>query len=119
MIGIVLIGLGALLGCASDSPGSLESATTGTFASPDEVTVRIERSRFLPADVDVAVGDTVVFENSDPFAHTVTSRPSSTVVFDSGSMVQGDRFEFDAERVGEFEYFCEVHPTMRATVIVR
>lgn len=81
-------------------------------------TVTIERSRFDASTLDVAVGTTVRFVNEDPFDHTVTSIDGSPVTFDSGVMVEGAEFEITFDRPGTYGYFCEIHPTMRGTVVV-
>jgi plastocyanin len=83
-----------------------------------DVDITIERSRFSMDEVRVVVGTTVVWENRDGYAHTVTSTDDALVAFDSSGMAEGDRFEFTFDEPGTFSYFCQIHPTMRAVVIV-
>lgn len=120
---IVVVALGVLAGC-DDSPESTRatrdpSATAIVAAdSRDRVTVEIARSRFGTRELRVATGTTVAFLNTDEFAHTVTSRDGAPVAFDSGELGEGDVFEIAFDEPGEYAYFCRIHPTMRASVIV-
>lgn len=93
-----------------------ESPSEDAAAGGDTVT--IEQSRFSPDPLEVAAGTEVTFENLDPFAHTVTSAEGSVVEFDSGDLGQDDTFTQTFDEAGTFEYVCEIHPTMRAEVVV-
>ncbi len=122
----VLIALVALSAC----DGSVEEAaalpqetdlttpeTLGdTTGSPAVVT--IARSRFETPELYVRAGTTVAFENTDEFAHTVTSVEGAPAAFGSDELGQGDTFTATFDEVGEYGYFCQIHPTMRGTVIV-
>jgi plastocyanin len=74
-----------------------------------------------PADysvnmLTVEVGTTVTWTNDDPNQmHTVTDANGA---FDSGFLQTGDSWSYTFEEPGEFEYFCQPHPWMRAKVIV-
>lgn len=105
--------LGLATSCADDGP----DATAG-IESTATATVTIERSRFGERELVVPVGTTVTFVNLDEFAHTVTSREDAPVPFDSGELVAGETFEITFDEPGTYDYFCRIHPTMRATVIV-
>lgn len=109
----------AALSVAAASVGALV-ACVGERATPDRrETVTIEASRFSEPELRVAVGTVVVWVNTDPYAHTVTSRDGSTQGrFDSGDLAEGDRFELAFDEPGVVRYFCRIHPTMRASVIV-
>lgn len=76
---------------------------------------------YLPASVSISVGDTVVWNNDDTAAHTVTSgNPSDGPdgVFDSSLVMTGNSFEFTFNEAGSYEYFCMVHPWMTGAVQV-
>lgn len=96
---------------ATETPSEGDAATDG-----DGVT--IERSRFAPETLEVAAGTTVTFENTDPYAHTVTSADDSAVDFDSGELAQDETFEQTFDEAGTYAYFCQIHPTMTAEVVV-
>ena len=73
-----------------------------------------------PAEVTVDVGDEVTWTNDDTAAHTVTSGVPGAPdgVFDSGLFLAGDTFSYTFDEVGEYDYFCMVHPWMTGKVQV-
>jgi len=77
---------------------------------------------FIPAEVNIAIGDMVTWINDDTAAHTATSgTPGSDSVgadFDSSLVMVDGSFSFTFEEAGEFPYFCMVHPWMAGMVIV-
>jgi len=76
---------------------------------------------YLPYDVTVATGATVLWSNDDSAAHTVSSGTIDgglTGVFDSGLFMAGDSFEFTFDKAGTYDYFCMVHPWMTGSVNV-
>ena len=108
---LVLLLAPALLGaCGGD-----DSASEDPVA---DAVVTMEQSRFAPDPLEVAPGTEVTFENVDPFAHTATSTEGSALDFDSGELGEGDTFRQTFEEAGTYEYFCEIHPTMWAEVVV-
>lgn len=68
---------------------------------------------FNPESVTVSAGDIVRWTNLDSAAHTVTG-PN----FDSGTLQEGESYEFLFTDAGTYEYYCSLHPSMRGTVIV-
>lgn len=81
-------------------------------------TTAVEIARAAEDEVRVAPGTIVVWENTDPYGHTVTARSEAAVDFDSGDLAEGDRFEFEFDEQGVVSYVCRIHPTMRASVVV-
>jgi len=81
---------------------------------------------FSPSVINVKVGDTVTWTNSDVMPHTVTSGtgpsdPNKGKEFDSGlstPLMPGKTFIHKFTTVGEFPYFCSLHPAMAGTVTV-
>jgi len=76
---------------------------------------------WLPQDVSINVGDTVIWTNDDTAAHTVTSGsptygPDGT--FDSSLFMAGATFEVTFDDSGSYDYFCMVHPWMQGNVQV-
>jgi plastocyanin len=83
---------------------------------PRTHTVTIEGASFQPDRLTVAVLDTVVWVNKDPFPHTATSTAGA---FDSGSIPSEKSWRFKAAKAGEFAYICSLHPTMKAQLTVK
>ena len=70
---------------------------------------------YSPKALSVAVGGAVKWVNVGAKPHTVTASDGS---FDSGLMVKGDAYSRTFSTAGTFEYFCDLHPAMVATVTV-
>ena len=79
-------------------------------------TVAIEKFTYAPAALTVAPGTTVRWVNHDEEPHTVTS---TTGAFASTGLVHEDSFAQTFVRRGTYQYFCALHPHMKATVVVR
>lgn len=113
LFAVVLL-LGAS-GCGSDDdPAAPEDAAEAPADDGGgDGSVDIVDNDFDPAELEVAAGDTVAWENTGDVAHTVTFDDE-----DSGNLEPGDTFERTFEEAGEFDYVCSIHPTMEATVTV-
>ena len=127
-----VIALVALFTFASCSTPPEPAVETRAGAGASQVT--IEAIAFDPAELQVSVGDTVVWTNEDEAVkHTVTSgkagdrgvpgldnakpdRPDG--LFDGALTDVGDTFEFTFDDTGSFTYFCRVHPVMTARITV-
>lgn len=77
------------------------------------VEVSIKDSAFNPKSVTVLKGDTVRWTNLDSTAHTITGS-----TFDSGTLQEGESYDFPCANAGTYEYHCSIHPSMKGTVIV-
>ncbi|MFB5620755.1 MAG: PEFG-CTERM sorting domain-containing protein [Nitrosopumilus sp.] len=80
-----------------------------------------EKDGSATGTIEILRGDTVVWENADTAPHTVTSGTPETGPdenFDSGLFTSGKSFPLKFENVGNFPYFCVVHPWMVGEVIV-
>jgi len=75
---------------------------------------------FDPQTITVQAGTTVVWDNTDGAAHTVTSGKDASPdgVFDSGLIDAGKSFKFTFNSPGKQDYFCMVHPWMIGSVEV-
>ena len=82
---------------------------------------QVERDGNTNGDIEVHPGDTVVWENADTAAHTVTSgTPESGPddIFDSSLFPPGKSFRYTFTELGNYPYFCIVHPWMVGEVMV-
>ena len=83
---------------------------------------------YNPNPIEVNVGQTVLWTNDDFSFHTVTSGEVEDTnpdrIFDSGLAgptalaSTGKTYEYTFEVVGEYPYFCILHPGMVGKVIV-
>ncbi len=76
---------------------------------------------FVPENVSISSGSTVVWNNDDTAAHTVTSGSPTggpDGIFDSSLLMASASFEVTFDDAGSYDYFCMVHPWMVGTVNV-
>ena len=76
---------------------------------------------YLPQDITISTGDTVLWDNVDNAAHTVTGGSPSdgpSGVFDSSLLMAGLDYSFTFDDAGNYDYFCMVHPWMVGSVTV-
>ncbi len=77
---------------------------------------------YLPYQVTIDAGDTVVWTNEDLAFHTVTSGnrlDGSDGLFDSGMFKIDEQFSYTFTNSGNFDYFCTLHPWMEGIVTVQ
>lgn len=102
-----------MLALAACSGGDTGSTTT---AAPEEPAAVITMANLAYSGAaTVAVGQTVTVTNEDTVDHTWTAVDGE---FDSGNIAQGASFDHSFDEVGEYDYFCTIHPTMTGTITV-
>jgi plastocyanin len=79
-------------------------------------TVRITDFKFAPSVLTVPAGTTVTWTNRDEEPHTITSTAGA---FGSAGLSHEETFTQTFTRPGTYPYFCQLHPHMKATVVVR
>ncbi|HEV2582080.1 MAG TPA: plastocyanin/azurin family copper-binding protein [Ktedonobacteraceae bacterium] len=132
----LIVILAACGGTSTGSPpasgGTTPTATSGGGSTPTTapsgntvaVTITTDSSgsfAFSPAAVTIKAGTTVVWTNTTGAPHTVTSDDGKT--FDSGIAnpipASGGTFKFTFNTTGSFSYHCQIHPYMKATIVVQ
>ena len=76
---------------------------------------------YIPAELTISAGTSVIWENIDNAAHLATSGTPDggpDGAFDSGMIMAGATFEQEFLDKGEFAYYCLVHPWMVGTITV-
>src|SRR4051794_2344682 len=104
---------------ASSRTTTAPSSTTTTAPAVKPVegdAVSIKDFAFGPMALQVAVGTTVTWSNDDETAHTATADDGT---FDTKSLQPGSSGTFTFDRAGTFSYHCDIHPTMKAEILVR
>ena len=85
-------------------------------AAPTVRTVDIRNLAYAPARIEIERGTVVEWVNRDQVAHTATARNGS---FNSGLIEPGRRYRRTFETAGTFQVYCQPHPFMSMTVVVR
>jgi len=104
---------------AAASPAETPSDTAQNVGAPAgaEVPVDIRDFAYSPNLIEIAAGDTVTWTNQDEVPHTATGEDRD--VLQSGTITPGASFSQDFPEAGEFGFFCEFHPNMTGTIVVR
>jgi plastocyanin len=108
---ILVTALALVVGACSSEDGG--SATTAGGSGGERV--EIADFAFSPDTLTVPVGTMITWENTDSVTHTSTSDDG---VWDSDRLGTGDEFSFTFDEAGTFSYFCEIHPSMRGSIVV-
>ncbi|MCX6254504.1 MAG: cupredoxin family copper-binding protein [Bacteroidia bacterium] len=97
------------------TPMANDPGSKGTSGTPGTNEVFIQGMAYDPATITVAANTTITWTNKDAVVHTVTS---STGLFDSGSIGTNGTYSHTFTTAGTYPYYCVVHPSMTATVVV-
>jgi len=73
---------------------------------------------FIPHSLTVAVGDTITFKNSDPFAHNAYTDDKANM-FDIGMQQSGSDAVVKVKAAGKFNVECAIHPNMLLEVTAK
>jgi plastocyanin len=89
--------------------------TIAAWADDAGATVGIDKFLFGPTALTVKPGTTVTFENRDSTIHSVVGVGG---IFRSRALDTNDKFSFTFDKLGEYAYFCGLHPFMKGKVVV-
>ena len=80
----------------------------------------VEDICYIPSNIVAEKGDSVTWLNEDSSFHSVTSGfyPEPSGLFDSGHLDPYESYTLSFEEYGVYDYFCTLHPWMKAQVIV-
>ena len=119
----------ATSGSTNATSGLTDQASGNTQVSIVPGASTLTDTAFSPNVIEVTVGQTVVWTNDDSAFHTVTSGTAGAAdagkEFDSGLKgptaltSKGKTFEHTFDRIGDYPYFCTLHPAMVGNVIVK
>jgi len=77
---------------------------------------------YLPLNMEISAGTTVVWINDDVVPHTVQSQDGQGHViglFNSDALETGERFAHVFDEEGVYNYFCTLHPWRVGVVTVK
>jgi len=106
----------------ADDPTVRTPAGSGVPGTSEMPGCEEDNTCFIPSTIEVAPGTTVTWVHDDATPHTITSGSLTDGgpddMFDSGLVMAGESFEHTFDEVGEYPYFCIVHPWMTGMVLV-
>src|SRR5574338_920323 len=95
--------------------GANTSGATVTVGSRAE-TIEIRDFAYAPGNLQVPVGASVTWTNADSAPHTATAKDGS---WDTGTLKKGDATSITFDSPGDYQYYCTIHPAMKARLQVR
>jgi plastocyanin len=114
---------------AAQAAAASQPVVTNTITTVDESGFSqdcMATGCYVPLNAVVSYGDTVTMTNTDPTGvHTFTSgtvngfSPNPSQIFDSGVLMSGDSFQWQANVSGEVPYYCMLHTWMVGTIVVQ
>ena len=117
---VVIAGFFIFKSFASSSEANANSGaapiTKGVPPGSTNYDIAINDLSFQPATLTIKVNDTVTWTNKEAMEHTVTSDTGEEV--SSLSLSNGDSYIHTFENAGTYEYHCELHSSMKGTIIV-
>jgi plastocyanin len=96
---------------------SADGVSADTAAAAEATMVEIKDFAYVPASLEIPVGATVTWTNSDAAPHTATAQDREAL--QSGTLNPGDSYSQTFDQPGAFDYFCEFHANMKGTIIVQ
>jgi len=88
---------------------------TASAVPPRTISITINAMSFASPERAVKVGDTVEWLNKDVVAHTATEKDAG--LWDV-TLAPGETRKAVMKRAGRFDYYCRLHPNMKATLVV-
>lgn len=102
-----------------------EESQEWKIAIPSGASGDVPAQTFVPNELPVHVGDTIIWENLDSVSHSITSGlpdypEHSGMFFDIGEIKPGDSTSHVLTNpdYNAFYYFCEIHPWMTGKIFV-
>jgi predicted secreted protein with PEFG-CTERM motif len=128
----IVAGIGATTPAAfadesGGNPHNIETADNDLLTpAGDETCLATEVGCYTPNTMTVDVGHTITMTNTDGSSpHTFTSgtvdgfAATPDDVFDSAFLMEGESFDYLADTIGEFPYYCSLHVWMQGMLIVQ
>lgn len=110
---VLAFSLGVISCSATNTPTTGSQNASISASSNDSSSVSIENFKFVPAELTVKAGTTVVWTNNDSAGHDIKADE-----FVSPMMAQGETYSHTFTVKGTYDYICGVHPSMKGKIIV-
>jgi plastocyanin len=105
-------------GCGKATTPAIQTTPTTTVSTakivPKDIT--IANFQFSPTTMEIAVGETAQRINNDTTPHEIVADDNS---FQSPVLQVGESFNFTFTQAGTYAYHCQIHPSMKGTIMVK
>lgn len=112
----------SLLSCGSPSENDTAKSSLGNSATPENATapsrihtVKILQMQFVPSEITIHPGDTVLFINKDMLLHDITELAGKK--WSSGPLQAGSSWKMSFDT--SVKYYCSIHEVMKGKIIVQ
>ncbi|HET7390720.1 MAG TPA: hypothetical protein VFJ51_07840 [Nitrososphaeraceae archaeon] len=108
-------------------PNTITTSKTIATSNPSTISVKVPAGAgregflqefFVPSRVNLHVGNTIKWIDTDTVSHTITSATFNGLVWPQGSSQGPSTFSHTFDRSGTFSYFCQIHPYMTGVAFV-
>ena len=108
---------------SKETNSDVVETTTADVIMPTKVSrpgCDVEDICYIPSSIIVEKGKSITWVNEDSSFHSVTSGfyGEPTGLFDSGYLDRYQSYTLSFDEFGTYDYFCTLHPWMKAQVIV-
>jgi plastocyanin len=114
LIGLAIAGLLAACGSSSSDNNTNTAASKPNQGNSNDTSVAIQGFKFVPADLTVPKGTTVVWTNNDSATHNATSGSD----WATKNLTKGQNGSVTLDKAGTFNYICTIHPSMKGKITV-
>jgi plastocyanin len=106
---------------------SQSMSKTAATSNPSTISVKVPAGAgregflqefFVPSKVNLHVGNTIKWIDTDTVSHTITSATFNGLVWPQGSSQGPSTFSHTFDKSGTFSYFCQIHPYMTGVAFV-
>jgi plastocyanin len=107
---------------ATNKTTSIATSSISTVSIASGSSLPSNREFYVPKIIETSVGSMITWKNEDFTPHTVTSgnmNTGKTGIFDSNIMQKGSTFSFLFDKIGDYNYFCTIHPFMTGRIVVK
>ena len=113
---IALSGMIFLNGCSSSpNENNMPAEAPETKSPPSLYIIQIQQMKFLPANITVHAGDTIMWINNDMVAHDVTEEKNKSW---SSSLLQPGK-SWKLVPKSSADYYCSIHAVMKGSFEVK
>jgi len=105
-------------GGAAEKPAEPSGGSKAPAGKPD-VTVTMKDIKFMPANVTVKKGGTILWTNKDSVPHDVTKEDGPGAEFASDTVDPGGKFSQKFAVAGKVGYVCTIHPNQTGSITVK
>jgi plastocyanin len=116
LVGGLTMGIGMAGHMGGGMMGRAGNAPQTPFVAQGDVTVDMRGFEYFPRDLTIDTGASVTWKNSDNVPHTATENDKA---WDTGVIGKNDESSLTFDTPGDYEYYCTIHPSMKARLTVR